>query len=58
MKEKSGTYRSILGSLPNIFLKKLYMGVILRAHHVRNETHIQRNTNQEVATSLWALSCL
>jgi len=38
--------------------KKLYMGVILRAHHVHNESHIQRNTNQEVSISLWALSCL
>ena len=28
------------------------MGVILHAHHVRNESHIQRNANQEVATSL------
>jgi len=35
------------------------MGVILRTHYVRNESHIQRNAKQqEVATSLWALSCL
>jgi len=34
------------------------MGDILRAHHVRGESHIQRNVNREVAASLWALSCL
>jgi len=39
-------------------LKKTYMGVIVRAHHVRGESHIQGNANQEVATSLWGLSCL
>jgi len=27
-----------------------YMGVILRAHPVRGESHIQRNANREVAT--------
>jgi len=27
-----------------------YMGVILRAHSVRGESHIQRNANGEVAT--------
>jgi len=27
-----------------------YMGVILRAHPVRGEAHIQRNANREVAT--------
>jgi len=28
------------------------MGVILRAHSVRGESHIQRNANGEVATIL------
>jgi len=27
----------------------LYMGIILRAHAVRDESHIQRNANVEVA---------
>ena len=27
------------------------MGVVLRAHPVRGESHIQRNVNGEVATS-------
>jgi len=27
------------------------MGVVLRAHPVRGDTHIQRNANGEVATS-------
>jgi len=26
------------------------MGVVLRAHPVRDESHIQRNANREVAT--------
>jgi len=29
----------------------VYMGVILRAHPVRGESHIQRNNNREVATT-------
>jgi len=28
----------------------IYMGVILRAHPIRGESHIQRNANREVAT--------
>jgi len=28
----------------------LYIGVVLRAHPVRGESHIQRNANGEVAT--------
>ena len=32
----------------------VYMGVVLRAHAVRGESHIQRNANGEVATtSVW-----
>ena len=31
--------------------RHLYMGVVLRAHPVRGESHIQRNANQEVARS-------
>ena len=34
------------------------MGVILRTHPVRGESRIQHNANREVATPLWALSCL
>jgi len=30
------------------------MGVILRAHPVRGESHIQRNTSREVATTCMA----
>ena len=30
--------------------RHIYMGVILRAHPVRGEPHIQRNANREVAT--------
>jgi len=30
--------------------RHIYMGVVLRAHPVRGESHIQRNANQEVAT--------
>jgi len=29
----------------------MYMGVILRAHPVRGESHIQLNSNREVATT-------
>jgi len=32
--------------------RHIYMGVILRAHPVRGESHIQRNANGEVATQL------
>jgi len=28
------------------------MGVVLRAHPVRGESHIQRNANQEIAISV------
>jgi len=31
------------------FSRHIYMGVILRAHLVRVELHIQRNANREVA---------
>jgi len=31
--------------------RQVYMGVVLRAHPVRGESHIQRNVNQEVAMS-------
>ena len=36
--------------------RHIYMGVVLRAHPVRGESHIQRNANREVATaySAWA----
>jgi len=34
------------------------MGVILRTHPVRGESHIQHKANREVATPFWALSCL
>jgi len=30
------------------------MGAVLRAHLVRDESHIQRNANREVATVLYA----
>jgi len=33
------------------FAPHIYMGVILRAHLVRGESHIQRNANREVATA-------
>ena len=34
-----------------IFLSHpVYIGVVLRAHTVRGESHIQPNANQEVAT--------
>ena len=36
----------------------IYMSLILDTHPVRGESHIQRNANREVATPLWALSCL
>jgi len=32
--------------------RHIYMGVVLRAHPVRGESHIQRNANREVATTL------
>jgi len=32
--------------------RHVYMGVVLRAHPVRGESHIQRNANREVATLL------
>jgi len=31
--------------------RHIYMGVILCAHPVRGESHIQRNANREVVTS-------
>jgi len=33
-----------------LLFRTIYMGVILRAHPVRGEPHIQRNANREVAT--------
>jgi len=33
--------------------RHVYMGVVLRAHPVRGESHIQRNANGEVATQLF-----
>jgi len=36
--------------------RHMYMGVILHAHPVRGEPHIQRNANREIATvPLWRL---
>jgi len=40
------------------YSRHICMGVILRVHPVRGESHIQCNANWEVATPLWALSCL
>jgi len=31
--------------------RHIYMGVVLRAHSVRGESHIQRSANGEVATA-------
>ena len=31
--------------------RRIYIGVILRAHPVRGESHIQCNANREVATT-------
>jgi len=35
-----------------------YICVLFFPHPVRGELHIQHNANREVATPLWALSCL
>jgi len=34
-----------------LLVRATYMGVILRAHPVRGESHIQRTANREVATA-------
>jgi len=34
-------------------LHHIYTGVILHAHLVHGESHIQRNANWEVATRIW-----
>ena len=34
-----------------LFMPHIYMGIVLRAHPVRGESHIQRNAKGEVATT-------
>jgi len=41
-----------------LLVRATYMGVVLRAHPVRGESHIQRNTNREFATAPTAAICL
>jgi len=40
-----------------LLVRATYMhGVVLHAHHVRGESHNQRNTTKEVATAVFRIS--